>query len=309
MNKQLLAQPGALTDPTSFVEYLTLTLTNGASEQRLVAKALGQISNITKSISQKDTTANFSITTGFSANAFPILFPKKPFPSELKIFPEMREADRYFPSTPGDIFFMIKSNRMDLNYQAAKYLNERFAPIARVIDDIQAFKYLDDRDLIDFVDGTENPHNQERIDSVVNMEPNYPGGTYLTVQKYIDRQKKWDALSTEEQEKVIGRTKMDDLELDEEVKPKTAHNVKSKVTIKGKEFKMLRQNRAFGNSIEHGTMFIGFAQSPSVIETSLRQMIFADEQGYYDHLLNFVEARVGINFFVPPKAFMDEIAG
>ncbi len=308
MNKQQLAQPGALTDPTPFVEYLTLVLHEGADSKEKVEYALGQISNVEKSIRQKDTTANLTVTTGFSLNAFHTLFPEKPMPKELKVFPEMKDADRHFPSTPGDIFFMIKSNRMDLNFQVAKHLNERFSKIANAIEDIQSFKYLDDRDMIDFVDGTENPHKQERIDSVVNMDTNYPGGSYLTVQKYVDRQQKWDALSTEEQEKVIGRTKMDDLELDAQVKPKTAHNAKTKVHIDGQEVKMLRQNRPFGNSIEHGTMFVGFAASPNIIETSLRQMIFADEQGFFDHLLNFVVAKTGTNYFVPPKAFMDDLS-
>lgn len=306
MKNKNLAQRGVLDDPTSHVEFLTYVLNEGAKDAEKVKMALSYISNIEKSIGQKDANSNYSITIGFSAKAWPILFPKSPMPQLLKVFPEMKEGPRHFPSTPGDLFFMIKSTRQDLNYQGAKYLRAAFLPIADIIDDVQCFKYLDDRDLIDFVDGTENPKGNERVHWVINEEEPYNGGSYLTVQKYIDRQEKWDALSTEEQEGVIGRTKMDDIEIEDEKKKPYAHNVKSKVTIEGEEKKMFRQNRVFGNSIEHGTMFVGFAADPNVIETSLKQMIFADEKGYYDHLLDFVEARQGMNFFVPPIPFIQE---
>ncbi|MGR5451642.1 Dyp-type peroxidase [Vibrio sp. PNB22_3_1] len=303
-----LAQPGALTDPTTHVEFLTFALKDQWMHIDEITSALSQLPGIEKSIRQKDPSANLSVTYGFSANAWPMLFPDVALPSELHPFPQMENGPRRFPSTEGDIFLMIKSERKDLNFQVAKYSAKALKTIANLIEDVQGFKYLDNRDMIDFVDGTENPIDHERIASVVVADGNESeiGGSYLVVQRYVDRDNDWDALPTEQQEMVVGRTKMDDIELDDDTKPVWAHNAKSKVEIEGEEIKMFRQNRPYGNALEHGTMFVGFSASVSVIETSLTQMIHADDQGHYDRLLDFVEAKTGNNYFVPPTSFLEQ---
>jgi len=217
MNLYEYAQPGVTSNPTKHVEYLTMVL-NDALDSEKISKAIAAIANVQKSIGQKDDTAGFSITVGFSANAWKLLFPTKEFPNGLQPFEEMKDGNRCFPSTPGDIFFMIKSTRLDLNYQAAKYLVKFFSPIATTIEDIQGFKYLDDRATNDFVDGTENPKGNARYQAILVPSGSYAGGSYLTIQKYIDKQAAWDAIGTAEQENIIGRTKMDDIEIDDDQK-------------------------------------------------------------------------------------------
>jgi putative iron-dependent peroxidase len=303
---QNLAQPGVLSDPTQFAEYLTFVLSDGATAAD-AAEAMGEFAGVGKSIGQKDPGAELGITIGFSASAWQQMFPDRMAPAQLRAFRPMKDGKREFPSTPGDIFLMIKSGRMDLNFQAAKYAAAAFGRIGRLTEDIQGFQYLDNRDMIDFVDGTENPKGGERTASVLvgDEDPDHAGGSYLTVQRYVDREELWDSQSAEYQERVIGRTKWDDIELSDEAKPPWAHNAKSKVIVDGEEVKMFRQNRPFGNAIEHGTMFIGFARSPDVLETSLTQMITADSEGDYDRLLDFVDAKTGANYFVPPQSFID----
>ena len=290
-----LAQPGVLSNPSSHVEYLTFSLTPSEQLSELAADAISTLSGIEKSINQKDLTAGLTISIGFSANAWPLLFPEQPLPNQLHVFAEMRNGIRHFPSTAGDIFVMIKSERIDLNFQAAKYIRNSFNNVASLIEDIQGYKYLDNRDMIDFVDGTENPVGDERVEAVLVEDDAeiHQGASYLHVQRYVDKQAEWDKQTTEYQEQVIGRTKMDNVELSDAERPAWAHNAKSKVEIDGEEIKMLRQNRPYGNAMEHGTMFVGFAATPSIIETSLSQMINADEDGHYDRLLDFVEAKTG----------------
>lgn len=309
MNLVNKTQEGLLSDPTAFVEYLTLVLNEDQNDATLVSATLDEFSKISKSIGQKDTNSGMTVTIGFSAKGWSSLFPNETMPEELHPFIEMKSADRHFPSTPGDIFVMVKSSRMDLNYQASKYILTSFKPIAKAIQDIQGFKYLDDRDLIDFVDGTENPKSIERAEAVIIDSEPYAGGSYLVVQQYFDKQEKWDSVTTEYQEGVIGRTKMDDIEIADDKKKPYAHNVKAKVEIDGVEIKMLRQNRAFGNAMAHGTMFIGFAKAASILETSLKQMIEPGEAGHHDKLLDFVTAKTGGLYFVPPKDFLDKIIG
>ena len=230
-------------------------------------------------------------------------------PEGLTAFEAMSDGDRSFPSTPGDLFVMVKSSRIDLALEVGKYLILGFAPIADCVEDQRGFKYLDDRDLINFVDGTENPRGTERVAAVLVPSGTYAGGTHLLIQTYLDRQAAWNALTIEDQEGVIGRTKFDDIEIPDAEKKPFAHNVKSKVEIDGTEIKMFRQNRAIGTAKEHGTMFVGFAAEASTLTTSLRQMITADADGNYDHLLDFVTATTGAMYFVPPQAFLDAITG
>ncbi|MFA0440795.1 peroxidase [Vibrio sp. 10N.286.49.C2] len=301
-----VSQPGVLSDPSTFAEYLTFVLKQGSTSDDIL-EAFSQISGIEKSISQKDPSADLTITVAVSKKAWPMLFVDKPAPKHLSTFPDMQEDNRHFPSTEGDIFFIIKSERMDLNFQVAKYLLSAFRESADLVEDIQGFKYLDNRDLIDFVDGTENPKHQARIDAVLvnDDEDTYRGGSYLTIQRYVDKEREWQRQPIEYQEKVIGRTKLDNIELSDKDKPVWAHNNKSKVIIDEQEIKMLRQNRPFGNALEHGTMFVGFAADPNVIETSLRQMIYADDNGHYDRLLDFVDAKSGCNYFVLSQTLLD----
>lgn len=302
-----LAQNGVLSNPTSHVEYLTFCLTKSNAHE-YIADSLSQLMVIEKSIRQKGAEPTLTITIGFSSQAWNNLFPEQQQPTELHPFKALENGSRCFPSTSGDIFIMIKSERIDLNFQAAKYLRQAFSEFAELTEDIQGYKYLDNRDMIDFVDGTENPTGEDRNQAVLvtHDQPIHQGGSYLIVQKYVDRQGLWDKQSTEYQEQVVGRTKMDNIELTDEAKPAWAHNAKSKVEIEGEEIKMLRQNRPFGNAMEHGTMFVGFSASPSVIETSLAQMITADENGHYDRLLDFVEAKTGTLYFIPSQAFLNQ---
>lgn len=308
-----LAQPGVLTNPTVHVEYMTFVLSptdNGPSPSEHIGQALAKLDTITKSINQKDLDANLSISVGFSANAWAPLFPNDAMPALLAPFTPMQDGARTFPATPGDIFFMIKSNRVDFNFQAAKLILRDLGAIAELIEDIQGYKYLDNRDMIDFVDGTENPVEDERVEAVLVREDIelHQGGSYLTVQRYVEQLDKWEAQHTEYQEQVIGRTKMDNIELDDDVKPVWAHNAKSKVEIDNVEIKMLRQNRPWGNAQEHGTFFVGFSSSPEIIKISLSQMIYADEEGHYDRLLDFVDAKTGGLYFMPSKPFLAQFS-
>lgn len=307
--KSKYAQLGVITEPTTFVEYLNFVLKDDIAD---IKDSISEIFAIEKSISQKDADCKLSVSIGFSSNAWDKIFQDVVKPKELHNFIALKNGTREFPATNGDIFIMIKSQRVDLNFQCAKYIKRAFDSFACLDDDIQGYKYLDSRDMIDFVDGTENPKDKERLEAVLikNDDDIHVGGSYLIVQKYIAKEnlRPWDEKPTSYQEQVIGRTKMDNIELSDEQKPAWAHTAKSKVEIDGEEIKMFRQNRPFGTAKEHGTMFVGFSASPSVIETSLKQMITADENGNYDRLLDFVEAKTGCLFFMPSAKFLNELS-
>jgi porphyrinogen peroxidase len=171
--------------------------------------------------------------------------------------------------------------------------------------------HFDDRDLIGFVDGTENPRGAAAIDAVLVGEEDaaFAGGSYVIVQKYLHDLDAWNALSTETQERIIGRKKLSDIELDDSVKPTSAHSALTTIVEDGKEIKILRDNMPFGRAAygEFGTYFIGYSRSPRTIEQMLENMFVGRPPGNYDRLLDFSRAVTGNLFFVPSATFLETV--
>lgn len=162
---------------------------------------------------------------------------------------------------------------------------------------MHGFRYFDDRDLIGFVDGTENPTAQTAIEAayIGSEDAQFAGGSYVVVQKYLHDLAGWNALTTEAQERIIGRMKLSDIELDDTVKPTSAHNALTTIVENGKELKIVRDNMPFGRvgEGEFGTYFIGYARSPRTIEQMLENMFVGRPPGNYDRLLDFSVAKTG----------------
>ena len=218
------------------------------------------------------------------------------------------------PSPPkADLLFHIRADRMDLCFELATHITARLGQATGTVDEVHGFRYFDDRDLIGFVDGTENPTGQDAVESTVigAEDPAYAGGSYVIVQKYLHDLAKWNALPTEEQENIIGRTKLDDIELDDAVKPSFAHNALTTIVdSSGEEIDIVRDNMPFGNAAngEYGTYFIGYARSSQTIELMLTNMFVGRPPGNYDRLLDVSRAVTGSLFFVPSVPLLESLA-
>jgi putative iron-dependent peroxidase len=247
---------------------------------------------------------------GFGSNAWDRLF-GPPRPAELHSFREIRADGRHAVSTPGDLLFHIRAKRMDLCFELATQIMSRIGDAVSPVDEVHGFRYFDDRDLLGFVDGTENPRGEAVIDATLIGEEDaaFAGGSYVIVQKYLHDLAGWNALSTEAQERIIGRTKLSDIELDDSIKPTSAHNALTTIADDGKEFKILRDNMAFGRpgQGEFGTYFIGYSRSPRITELMLENMFVGRPPGNYDRLLDFSRAVTGNLFFVPSLTFLESI--
>jgi len=235
-----------------------------------------------------------------------------PRPVELHPFLELRSATRHAPSTPGDLLFHIRAERMDLCFELAMQIMTRLGGVVTPADEVHGFRYFEARDLLGFVDGTENPRGRAAEDAALigAEDAAFAGGSYCMVQKYLHDLAGWNALPTETQERIIGRTKLSDIELDDAVKPAYAHNALAKVVVDGKEIKIIRDNMPFGRAAEKefGTYFIGYARSPRTIEQMLDNMFIGQPPGNYDRLLDFSVAKTGNLFFVPSATFLENIA-
>ena len=217
-------------------------------------------------------------------------------------------------STPGDVLFHIRAHRLDMCFELAGQLVDRLAGHAEVVDEVHGFKYFDQRDLLGFVDGTENPAGMTAMAAVTvgDEDPEFAGGSYVIVQKYLHDLDAWNALAIEEQERVVGRTKLSDIELADEVKPANSHvALNTIIDENGAQRQIVRHNMAFGTVGDgrFGTYFIGYSRSPDVTEHMLSNMFIGDPPGTYDRILDFSRAVTGGLFFVPTIDFLDNPAG
>jgi len=200
---------------------------------------------------------------------------------------------------------------MDLCFEFAIQLTTRLGNAISVTDEVHGFRYFDSRNLLGFVDGTENPKGQDADDTIFieDEDPAFARGTYVITQKYLHDMSGWNSLSTEKQEKIIGRTKLSDVELDDRAKPSYAHNMLNKVVRDGKEVKILRDNMPFGHvgQKEFGTYFIGYSRSPSTLEEMLHNMFVGKPTGNYDRILDYSHPVTGNLFFVPSATFLENV--
>jgi putative iron-dependent peroxidase len=291
--------------------FLVATLKPGSEHRETIRSFCGDLASILRAVEFRDIEGGLTCVLGFGSEAWDQLF-GAPRPAELHVFREIRAGARHAVSTPGDMLFHIRAKRMDLCFELATQIMARIGQAVSPEDEVHGFRYFDDRDLIGFVDGTENPRGQTAVDAVLvgNEDARFAGGSYVMVQKYLHDMAGWNALSSEEQERIIGRKKLSDIELDDATKPTSAHSALTTIVEDGKEVKILRDNMPFGRAShgEFGTYFIGYSRSPRTTEQMLENMFVGRPPGNYDRLLDFSRAVTGSLFFVPSASFLESIA-
>jgi putative iron-dependent peroxidase len=246
---------------------------------------------------------------GLSAHGWDILL-GEPRPAGLHPFQALAGDRHQAPATPGDLLFHIRADRMDLCFEFATQVMSRLDGAVTVADEVHGFRFFDERDLLGFVDGTENPVGGAASRAVLTDEPGFEGGSYVIVQKYVHDMPAWNALATEDQERAIGRSKLSDIEMADDVKPANSHVALNTITdADGTQRQIVRQNMPFGTvgRGEYGTYFIGYAADPGVTEQMLRNMFIGDPPGNHDRILDFSTAVTGGLFFVPSADFLDDL--
>ena len=302
-----VAQP-VLTPLTASAVILVLTIDHGG--EPVVHDLLADLSGLARTVSFRSPEGGLALVVGVGSAAWDRLF-AGPRPAELHPFRALDGDPHRAVATSGDLLFHIRAATMDLCWELASLVVGRLAGAATVVDEVHGFKYFDERDLLGFVDGTENPTGAA-ADTAVTIgaeDPPFAGGTYVIVQKYLHDMAAWEALAVEEQERVIGRAKLSNVEMDDDVKPSNSHvALNTIVEPDGTQRQILRENMPFGSlgAGEFGTYFIGYAATPSVTELMLEHMFLGDPPGNYDRILDFSTAVTGTLFFVPTADFLDD---
>jgi porphyrinogen peroxidase len=294
---------------TNSAIFLVLTIKAGAEET--VRDLLSDWTGLQRAVGFRAPGPALACVAGVGSQAWDRLF-GGPRPAELHPFRELAGTVHRAVSTPGDLLFHIRHDRMDLCFEFATQVMTRLAGAVTVADEVHGFRYFDERDLLGFVDGTENPVGRAAGTAALtgDADPDFGGGSYVIVQKYLHDMPAWNALTTEAQERAIGRSKLSDIEMPDDVKPANSHVALNTVTgDDGAEQQILRANMPFGElgRGESGTYYIGYAATPSVTEKMLVNMFVGHPPGNYDRILDFSVAVTGSLFFAPSADFLDDL--
>ncbi len=302
-------KPQPVTAPlTRAAIFLVATVDDGG--EAAVHDALPELAGLAPAIGFRDPAKGLSLVLSIGSDAWDRLF-SGPRPAELHPFVALDGPRHHAPATPGDLLLHIRAEAMDVCYELARRALRALDGAITVVDEVHGFGYFDNRDLLGFVDGTENPDGDEATAAVqVGAEdPGFAGSSYVHIQKYTHDMAGWEALPVDEQEKVIGRTKFDDIEFDDAVKPANSHVALNVIADDdGNELEIVRRNMPFGTvgSGQAGTYYIGYSRSPAITERMLANMFLGNPPGNTDRILDFSTALTGGLFFTPTIDFLHD---
>jgi putative iron-dependent peroxidase len=286
--------------------FLTLVLAEGG-DAGAVRRALAALPGLADALAAEIGEPGLAASAAIGAGAWERLG-LGPKPEGLVPFTALEEGGRKAPATPADLFLHIHSPRRDANLMLARRFRALLGNAASVAEEITGFKHLGNRDMTGFVDGTENPEGDERAQVALVAEGPHAGGSFVSIQRYIHDLPKWDALPVSEQEGAIGRTKASDEELDDAVKPPSAHIARVVIEEDGEELEVLRHSMPYGDSSEHGLYFVAYCASPAPFRKMLTRMVQTRSDGHYDRLLDFTRAVTGASFFAPSVDFLSALS-
>ena len=292
--------------------FLVVTVADDQVALSTACSVLDGLDDLVKTVGFRDLSARLSCIVGIGRDLWDRLHVDKR-PRELRPFSSIQGAIHTAPATPGDLLFHVRSDRVDLCFEFERILLDSLGASVSVVDEVSGFRYFDARDLLGFVDGTANPTGLDLPASALvgNEDAEYAGGSYIVVQKYLHDLNAWAQIPTPLQEAIIGRTKMDNIEIDDDAAARKSH--KSLATIvddDGNEHDILRDNMPFGRpgQREFGTYFIGYSRYLWVIEKMLKRMYIGDPAGAYDRLLDFSTPHTGATFFAPTRSTLQALA-
>lgn len=309
-----MSQPidSALTHSTLF---LTLTISDAPGSVKTVRSTLGSVSDLSKNVATRDPRSEFCCVTAVGSQVWGQLFDGAPRPAELHPFPVIEGQKYRTVSTPGDLLFHVKGQRKDMCFEFERQLLESFGDSVHVADETWGFQYFDERDLLGFVDGTANPLGADAESSALvtaDDDASHAHGSYVVTQKYLHDLKGWSGLKNEQQEAIIGRTKLENVELDD-AGPTEQKSHKTLTTVEGQdgaEYDILRKNMPFGSPAagEFGTYFIGYSRRLWVVEEMLKRMFVGNPPGKHDRILDYSRPVTGATFFAPPSTMLNDLS-
>ncbi|MDV7105084.1 Dyp-type peroxidase [Vibrio sp. TH_r3] len=280
-----------------FALYVQLKINSQAKEVIAQLKALPRlVDEVNQSQSGAALTCSMAFSRKFWAQS------NQPMPEQLIDFSQLGEGDITAPATDVDVLMHFHSNRHDLHFYLFRKLMSEIQDYVAVVDETYGYRYLDARDMTDFIDGTENPQGSEREKVAIIPDGDFAGGSYVMAQRFVHNLPAWNRLSVSAQEKIIGRTKPDSIELDDV--PAASHVGRVDIKEQGKGLKIVRQSLPYGSVTgEHGLFFISYCNQLHNIKVMLDSM-YGVTDGKTDQMLRFTKAVTGAYFFAPSNEML-----
>ncbi|PXW81579.1 putative iron-dependent peroxidase [Nitrosomonas sp. Nm84] len=296
--------------PNNNTVFMVWNFKNNTAIKPVFQRVCALMNNLNNSAQVRTITSRASVVMGISSQAWKKLNLPEPLPKELVDFSPIVGKKHVAVATQGDLHFHIRADEKSYCIDMAAEISVILSQIAECVEEVHGFRYWDGRSILGFVDGTENPSGADRtfFGIISDEDEKYKGGSYLFVQKYIHDLVAWRALPVTEQEKVLGRSKANDIEMTDDVKPSNSHAALANV---GDDLKIIRDNMPFGSMAnnEMGTYFIAYASTFSTVTKMLTRMFKGEPEGNYDRILDFSKATTGTLFFCPSMNMLKEFAG
>ncbi|MGB0467842.1 MAG: Dyp-type peroxidase [Pontibacterium sp.] len=302
-------QPGITAEANSSAVFLTFNQRYGQDAEARILGVLRKIPELEAEYQQAYPEAQLTIVAAIGSGYWHRISPHAK-PAELAPFPALENGDNVAPFTPVDLFFHIRSERKDLNFKLATELTGRLAESVTLVEQVNGFRYLDSRDLTGFVDGTENPEGEQRLQVAVvgDEDPDFKGGSYIHIQRYVHNMTDWNSQSLKTQEEVFGRSKVANIEYPDEEKALTAHTKRTSLKDEqGQSVEILRHSLPYGDMEHCGLLFASYCRTPGHFTLMLESMINGDAEGHTDHLLKYTRAVTGAAFFAPSVDWLESL--
>ncbi len=304
-------EPQSINAPLSQAAvFLVVTVRADAEAMKHARGVIADIGGLVRTVGFRDLQGRLSCNVGIGSSAWDRLG-RPTRPAQLRNFAEIRGPVHIAVSTPGDLLFHIRADRADLCFELERLVLDALGDTVTVVDEVQGFRYFDARDVLGFVDGTENPtgDSMQQASLIQGDDPGFEAGSYVVVQKYMHNLTNWKTLPISTQESIVGRTKLENIELDDTDQRKSHKSLTTIVDADGIEHDILRYNMPFGRpgQSEYGTYFIGYARNLWVIEKMLQNMFVGVPEGEYDRILDFSTPVTGTTFFAPSNSMLSAL--
>ena len=302
------AQKGICAEPNLHALYLTFTVVDDDSQAIRVklARILDLLSYFDDEYYEAMVSGVLAIGTNYWYELYPDIIPK-----ELAPFPDIHCEDRNAPNSPGDLFILIKADRIDICHAIGVEIVQLLKPHVDLYEEVRGFRYLDGRDLTGFVDGAENPRGMKKFDvAIVGADdPDFTGSSYLHIQRYQHNMQKWQSLPIAKQQYIMGRQKTDNRLLTSADLASDSHTARVQMATPNKDNSaLLTQNMPYGDMSTQGVYCVSCANSPQPFIKLLQSRVIGDDEGNYDKLLDYTTAETGGAFFAPSITFIKQQA-
>ncbi len=304
-----MSQPQSAIIPHSgrYGSFISLRLNETVNAIATVRAVGHRLAAMTADITTQYNDSSLVASISFGSNIWQKL--TQTVPQQLKPFKTIGQGAVSATDGEADLFFHCHSNAVDINFLLCQNLLAALSDSVTIIDETQGFLFLDNRDLTGFIDGTENPdEEQKRCDvALIGSEDSVSaGGSYVLAMRFIHDLDKWQNLDVPAQENIIGRTKVDSIELNESELADTAHISRVVIEENGSELEIVRHSMPYGTaSGDKGLFFLSYSRRLDIYEKMLAHMYGESGDGLHDHLMNFSHAPSGSYFFAPSQALLN----